>query len=409
MQGLMTRLLPNEYGMPEGYYRADLLPDATTDVLTQAAEQDEVAPAPSPSPDPSSSPSPSPEPTSGSRMRATNGGSSSSSSSSSGTLVPSSPGSPMEIYDAAVNGDPTHAQVVGEAIARLDPRMIQMAFVPLSYDNGFPTQSNGNAFWGRLEHEHPVAQGLFVQYLEMPFSAANGAMGVRDLGRLTAEASREDASFALTYKDIREMSRLYCWHQRAKAYDLFQVAQRRHVRAQRVLQADDDFYLMAVRLANVAEQYIMTPEFMEGLTPKTALDTLKTAQQLMRASLGQPPNGMAPNQQVAQQTNIHVTDVHTQMKQVAQEASAGDGRDDDSDDIFDDILEDPETAANAQALILKLSGKKRGDVIDSFRGKGTVIDVDPDTGNATTPETETEPGVGSGSRVRASEPKAAGE
>jgi hypothetical protein len=150
---------------------------------------------------------------------------------------------------------------------------------------------------------------------------------------------------------------------RAKAYDLFKVAQFRKQQEIRAIQVQDDHFLMARRLMIRLGQYFNDEElFWDMLTPKVGVDMLKTLTQLQRVSVGLPAGGPLTAGHFGGGAGGGVLggtglSMELLLRQVAQvnnpivEVSEVDT----DEDILSKALDDPEMISSAQDLIIKLT------------------------------------------------------
>ncbi len=120
---LAAKVARNQYGLPEGIYRPDLLPDP---LFPQHSLEEPVAP--------------------GSKEGATNG-----------ELVPS------------------HSLQVEPPVPTNEVSDLDVAYVPLAYVEGFPTLPEGLPFWHQLDWEPVAAYEVFQSYL------VSGQEGARQL------------------------------------------------------------------------------------------------------------------------------------------------------------------------------------------------------------------------------------
>lgn len=162
---------------------------------------------------------------------------------------------------------------------------IDAAYILLDYSEGFPTFS-GVPFWIQMSYEPPDAYLNFEAYLRQP--AEQG--GIRQLYTLK---TLTDSSMEL----LREQAALYYWHFRAKAYDTFNIIFRRKERERLALEVENEQLLVANRLMDICSMYLdaNSTELVETLSPKNFVELLKTASALQRISVGLPANGPSPS------------------------------------------------------------------------------------------------------------------
>ncbi len=307
VQQLANRLPLNELGLPDGIYRPDLLPDPT-DANSNSNGN-----------------------TNG------NGG--------------------HDRSLASVESEQTKGELVPVGNTEISTRALTVAYPQLDYIDGYPSPANsGCPIWRRLDFEPPHAYDAFATYLEQ------GKDSTRSIELIIENTPHYDAA------DINEFSKLYYWRLRCRAFDIYEIAHRRHLRAKRIAQSDDDFYVQGTKMANIAEMYINSPEFFETLTPKVALETLRLAQQITQGALGNTPQ-QQKSRNGEPDEGISV-DISAELRRVAGHnvaankntpAAAGStDRYDGGSGILDELLINEDTAAAAQEVVLRVSVKGGG-------------------------------------------------
>lgn len=310
----LTKRIPvGELGLPVGFYRADLLPfhnyDPTAaereeaEEVRETAAKEELPHAPR-------------MPTAGwSDQEGIDGGGidgievdepessyaqeySSSDQSSSSNYLPV-----KEELDSEPEGElPQEYRVCGFV-----PRELEDAFVWLNYDEGFPSLETGIPFWGRLEYEPNEAFGYFVKFLALPqgvhpaldarvedgsdwsdeWKPAGGTRSIHELASQLG-AGYDDVAFIRLTEKLRDYAHLYYWGWRSRAYDMYRVAQHRQQQERRAIETQDSHYVLSQRLRARLMTYMNDEEMWETMTPKTAIDMLKTITTLERISAGLP-------------------------------------------------------------------------------------------------------------------------
>lgn len=350
-----AKLLPiNSYGLPEGIYRPDLLPNIFKPL--ELNEPPEFLAEP---------------------LKDTEGISS------------------LEEIEVNLADEPPEASALQGALSKAS---LTSAFSPLCYSEGFPAQEGGRPFWTQLEFEPLEAYQAFEEYL------VQGLTGVRQLFLLpnilngpngpnnseapksaeSAESTEATKSPDLaafqtvqavqssqnvqtvqptTHQEVRlgelqEFFWLYYWEWRAKAYDMFNIVARKQQRISRALQMEDDHFLVAERLNAIALTYIddnPNGEFMQLMTPKVALEMLKNGTALQRISVGLPASGPSPNQK---SEGFQGTSIEVQLRTIAQQNGVSEISSQDNTSTLREVLRSPETAALAQELIIKLNSNQ---------------------------------------------------
>lgn len=230
------------------------------------------------------------------------------------------------------------------------PEGLEYAFVPLTYSEGFPTLPDGLPFWDQLDFEPSDVYLAFRGYLD------RGRMGARQLSSL--EGAPDIPESVATLKTLQESFHLYYWKFRARAYDMFELAALRRARERRALLLEDDHYFVAQRLMKVVKLYLMGDEFRDLLTPKVALDALKTVVQLQRISSGLPAHGPAePDTKEPPAPAASFEVILRNLVDPRDEKPIIDG--DTGKVIMERALQDPETASLAQELVIRLNSGNR--------------------------------------------------
>ena len=270
--------------------------------------------------------------------------------------------SPEPPTDGHLNGDPLNdTNPNGDLL----DQSLKRAYVALDYSEGFPTLPDGRPYWSRFEFEPSDAYEVFQMYLEEGRKSARQIFHMVDTPGVTQSLS-----------DLQEFFHVYYWESRAKAFDLFHAAVARKKRALRLLTVEDRHYMIAERLLDKCLMYLgidpatldfdsdeENEEFWDLLTPKTAIDFLKTLSQLQRVSVGLPASGPLPvgtNQPANGLSSMEVI-LRTISQETASDgiagldikASGGDG-----ETIQAELLNNPEALQTAQELIIKLSSER---------------------------------------------------
>ncbi len=250
-------------------------------------------------------------------------------------------------------------------IAGFPAHELHNAFMPLQFDEGFPAFENGQPFWSRLEYEPSDAFEAFQKYLQMSLGSpgtipsvedddtdydGRSATGTRNISILVA-GQFEDRQLLQMGQIYQQYFHLYYWGVRAHAYDLFRIAQYRTQQELRMVETQDEHYVQTRRLRHRLMQYFNNEEeFWDMMTPKTGIDMFKTVTSLERISAGLPAGGPANEASEANrgrpfevtlrsvaQTNRRIRDVNV----------------DEEGEVLDRALEDPETTEILQELIIK--------------------------------------------------------
>jgi len=250
---------------------------------------------------------------------------------------------------------------------------LEVAFVWLHFDDGFPAFEDGEPFWGRFAFEPHSAYMAFQQYLQMPTGVSAGydeeeeeytgesASGTRSIGDL-ASSMHGDHDLLRMHEQYHQYSIMYYWGLRAQAYDMYKVVQHRKRQELRAIETQDEHYIQARKLRGRLDTYMDQEEFWEMLTPKVAIDLLKTTTGMERmsagmnangSSAGQEPGGSGQSMEIAYRTIAQNNNVN-----------GGDGSgnliEESSGEVLSQMLGDPEQAGMLQELIIKISGGGHG-------------------------------------------------
>ncbi len=249
-------------------------------------------------------------------------------------------------------------------IAGFLPESLSRAYVPLQYDEGFPAFTNGSPFWGRLEYEPVDAFQAFQRYLEMNLGKpadpeddedhGRAASGTRSVSQLATQL-HPDSDLLKMVDTYQGYYHLYYWGSRSHSYDLFRVAQYRKMQELRAVETQDEHYIQSRRLRSKLDAYFDDEEnFWDMLTPKTAIDFHKHLTGLERISAGVPAGGPPTPEQTAgagKPFEVHLrTIAQTNRGTVEGHTLLEDG------DVLDKALEDPETTKLLQDIIIRSGG-----------------------------------------------------
>lgn len=273
--------------------------------------------------------------------------------------------------DTEQEGAPATSKEVEPHIFRtagFPTKSLATAFMPLQYDEGFPAFENGVPFWQRLEYEPAEAFEAFNKYLQMSLGrvASNendddiedeydgtAASGIRSISRMASEMYPD--SDLLGMIDIyKGYYHLYYWGMRAHAYDLFRVAQYRKQQEHRAIETQDEHYIISRRIRHRLMKYFNDEEEFWGLmTPKVGLEMFKTLTQLERISAGIPAAGPMSEETAAKGGAPFEVVLRTvaQANQVTKGVTVTD-----EGEILDRALEDPKATGLLQELIIRSGG-----------------------------------------------------
>lgn len=246
-------------------------------------------------------------------------------------------------------------------------QILNAATVNVIYDEGYPTFTNGSAIWGMMPYESEEGFRAFKQYLTQPKDS-----GIRRLELLQMPLAAEEqggvGSGPVNGQILWGMGELlgyfhqYSWLQRAKAYDMFELAAATKLRERRIMSTTDKHYLEAERLFTKVMGYFEREneetgelEWIEEMTPKVAIDMMEKLVRIQRTALGLSAHGLAKGDEHDLSPNASAEVI---LRQIAKQSANPDGSGSTSAaQGLDMLLNDPEAAAQAQALIIRMAGK----------------------------------------------------
>lgn len=239
---------------------------------------------------------------------------------------------------------------------------LKAAFVPLNYDQGFPTMPDGKPFWEQFEFEPTTYFTALQAYLQMPL-VSDGVRNLNDLSVIMEENELLDIT-GFTHREysgkFQVISQIYLWPLRARAYDLYKAASYKKKMEFRAMQVQDSHYTMSTRLLNRLATYMESEqEFWDVLTPKVCIDMLKALVAMQRLSAGLPAS--APAKEGGEGVAMGGQTFEMLLRTLAQQGGAQEVAKIGADQrLSARILEDPDTTQIAQELILKMLQQERG-------------------------------------------------
>ena len=248
-------------------------------------------------------------------------------------------------------------------IAGFPAQALSNAYVPLQYDEGFPAFTNGLPFWGRLEYEPSDAYQAFDRYLHMSLGrtageedeyAGEAAPGTRSISTLATQL-HPDSKLLKMASVYQSYYHLYYWGPRAHAFDLFSVAQHRKQQELRAIETQNEHYVESKRLRHKLMRYFDNQEdFWDFMTPKVAIDFFKNITQLERISAGVPAAGPMSEEREGSRGQPFEVAFRT-IAQVNRTTVAGAIMDEEGE-ILEEALKDPAVTEYLQELIIKTGG-----------------------------------------------------
>lgn len=211
--------------------------------------------------------------------------------------------------------------------------MLSAATVKLTYDQGFPTVSNGDPLWSRLQHETVEGFAAFLQYLEQP-----GARKTSAVNHVAPEL-------------VMEWYHQSYWAIRARAYDLYRVAHHTRMREHRILTLNDNHYVEGEKIfAKLIQQLggkLEDAEAMKELSIPEMISALEKVAKLQRSSVGLSSTG-ADKSDGPKTPSVEVV-----MREISSEGRVE--KAEENSDISS-LLQDPDLLSKAQEVIIKVIG-----------------------------------------------------
>ena len=225
--------------------------------------------------------------------------------------------------------------------------ILNAATYGLDYSEGYPCQMDGTPMWSQMIFEPTASYSLFLKYI--------GAVTAEDSdGILTSPIRTLSALATLTgLKEVRlrELSYLYYWPLRAKAHDLFMLANFQKQRERRALFIEDDHYRKASKWIKKAEKRLEEifedEDLLYDMKPKEVFNMLKELMTIQRVSVGLPANGPADGVAGTQNANLD-----TLLKVLAKSSGEVARVADNQGALLDAFLDDPEKLASLQQMII---------------------------------------------------------
>ena len=223
------------------------------------------------------------------------------------------------------------------------------AWIPLTYDQGFPTVGHTAVpFWERLPNEPITSYSAFSHYI-----AQERGRDLHALAFHLAESEMESLSLAT----LTALFDLYFWEMRAKAHDLFQAASVERYKAVKAREIEDNHLSMATSLRLKATGYL--EKNFDKLTGREVIEVLKLSVALERISTGLSPNGPGTGVPGSGSGASQIVDVKTIIQNITANSVVLAGNPG-ADELMDKVLADPETAAIAQELAFKMQQGGKG-------------------------------------------------
>jgi len=230
----------------------------------------------------------------------------------------------------------------GDRLSILDAATYQM-----DYSEGYPCQLDGTPLWSQMSFEPTASYAVFLKYV--------GVVRAEDSDGILSSPIRTLSSIAaltgIKEGRLRELSYLYYWPLRAKAHDLFMLANFQKQRERRALFIEDDHYRKATRWIKKAEarleEIFADEDLLYDMKPKEVFNMLKELMVIQRVSTGLPANG--PAEGAAPQNANLETLLRSLAKSSGEVAKVADTQ----ASMMDAFLDDPEKLAALQQMIIE--------------------------------------------------------
>lgn len=207
---------------------------------------------------------------------------------------------------------------------------LRTAWVQLDYSEGYPTTARGTPFWAQLDFEPPEAHLAFESYLTLVTVEHRGVRELRyvpEVMQALAKQSGIPMSSIPGEAKLKDWFTLYYWQYRTLAYDMFRAVEFKKKQEERAYAMLDDHYFKSSKMLDRLQVYMDDEEeFWSFMTPKVAIDLLKTLVGIQRTSVGLPagtPAAPAPigKDGIARGTPVTMNGAMKQL--AAQERAAG--------------------------------------------------------------------------------------
>jgi hypothetical protein len=241
---------------------------------------------------------------------------------------------------------------------------LKNAYTDLSFEHGYPTLVDSRPFWHKLDFEPGFAYGSFQIYLDLINDGPREITSLSENTELHTLASRaqglQDGQLipkSALIRLVNEFSILYYWRPRAKAKDIYSEAAYRHLRLRRQMTVEDTHFGIADKLMKKlnADIFDAGEAFWAEMSPKTAVDLLKTLVAIQRVSTGLPAAGPLSQKETPEDVTFEMI-----MRTLGQKMGGsgnvfensivqGNGR-----ELLANVLKDGNSAEQFQELIIRV-------------------------------------------------------
>lgn len=230
---------------------------------------------------------------------------------------------------------------------------VEAACETLVYWEGYPTMTNGVAFWHRLPHEPYDGYLLFTQYIDQVET-----VGIRQLDLLAASTGEEQDKITNLYHE-------YLWASRARAHDIFCSAAEQKRRILLTRKTENKHLNVAGALFDkLLERFHgENADWMDELNAKEAIEVLETLVKIQRLSLGLTG---ANASSLPKNPIPDGADTESIIRHITRGAGIGVARETDFIEKLRALTEDSEAGMALQEVILKVgrSGQSNADVFN---------------------------------------------
>lgn len=228
---------------------------------------------------------------------------------------------------------------------------IDAASVGLFYHEGFPTLSNGAAFWNQLPHEPRENYEIFQKYLDQA-----GEIGIRQIDLLSSQVSK-------TPDELSALLHEYFWSSRARAYDTFIVAAEAKRREHIIRKMENSHFDKASALMDKLNERFEGEfeDWIEELNAKEAIEVMMDLAKLQRMSVGLTgQHASSTDRATAPGTSAEVI-----IRRLTQTGGMSTGQTDRFQSHLEGLLMDPENGMLLQEAIIKVTAPNNS---TAFRG-----------------------------------------
>jgi hypothetical protein len=218
---------------------------------------------------------------------------------------------------------------------------IDAASVGLFYHEGFPTLSNGAAFWNQLPHEPREHFEIFQKYLDQA-----GEIGIRQIDILSASVRK-------TPDELSSLLHEYFWSARSRAYDTFIVAAEAKRREHIIRKMENSHFDKASALMDKLNERFEGEfeDWIEELNAKEAIEVMMDLAKLQRMSVGLTGQHASSTDRAS----TPGTSAEVIIRRLTQTGGMTGGQSDRFQSHLEGLLSDPENGMLLQEAIIKVT------------------------------------------------------